>query len=95
MKKLLLILLLSPFYLNAQDNSTKAYQNYDFRSGNKIIFEDNFATDKDGEFPAHWDLVSGQGVVNMQAGIPCFLLIEGNYKIPSSSKTLKLPTAPV
>ena len=59
--------------------SVKAYQNYDFRAGDKIIFEDNFATDQDGEFPAHWDLLNGQGVVNKIAGIPAFLLTDGNY----------------
>lgn len=92
MKKLLLILLLYPFDSNAQDSS-KAYQNYDFRAGDKIIFEDDFAADKDGEFPAHWDLGSGQGVVNMEAGIPCFLLIEGNYaKVKPYMKTDKYLT---
>ena len=59
--------------------SVKAYQNYDFRAGDKIIFEDNFATDQDGEFPAHWDLLNGQGVVNKVTGIPAFLLTDGNY----------------
>ncbi|MFI5135797.1 MAG: OmpA family protein, partial [Chitinophagales bacterium] len=59
--------------------SVTAYQNYDFRAGDKIIFEDNFATDNDGEFPAHWDLTSGQAVVNKVTGVPSFLLTDGNY----------------
>lgn len=57
----------------------KSYQNYDFRAGDKIIFEDNFATDADGEFPAHWDLNKGQAVVNKITGITAFLLTDGNY----------------
>jgi len=64
---------------NAAPASVRAYQNYDFRAGDKIIFEDNFATDQDGEFPAHWDLGKGQAVVNKVTGIPAFLLTDGNY----------------
>lgn len=68
--------------------SVKAYQNYDFRAGDKIIFEDNFATDQDGEFPAHWDLLSGQAVVNKITGIPAVLVTDGNYgKIKPYMKT--------
>jgi OOP family OmpA-OmpF porin len=59
--------------------SVTAYQNYDFRAGDKIIFEDNFATDQDGEFPAHWDLGKGQAVVNKVTNLPAFLLTDGNY----------------
>ncbi len=58
-----------------------AYQNYDFKPGQNIIFYDNFADDQDGEFPAHWDLKSGQGVVNSVNGQPTFLLTNGNYAI--------------
>jgi outer membrane protein OmpA-like peptidoglycan-associated protein len=59
--------------------SVTAYQNYDFRAGDKIIFADNFATDQDGEFPAHWDLNKGQAVVNVLSGVPVFKLTDGNY----------------
>jgi len=58
---------------------TKAYQNYDFVPGDKIIFEDNFAEDESGEFPSHWDLVSGQAQVNNFLGENIFALTEGNY----------------
>lgn len=50
------------FIVIAQD--FKPYNNYDFVPGNKIIFEDDFRDDTDGEFPSHWKLASGQGVVN-------------------------------
>jgi outer membrane protein OmpA-like peptidoglycan-associated protein len=63
--------------LTAQD--FKAYQNYDFVPGDKIIFEDDFRADQDGEFPAHWALEKGQGVVNKVQNEPAFLLTEGNY----------------
>ncbi len=56
-----------------------AYQNYDFRAGDKIIFADNFASDPDGEFASHWDLVAGQAVVNKVTGVSSFLLTDGNY----------------
>jgi len=65
---------------HAQDQvSTKAYQNYDFVPGDVIVFEDNFASDASGELPAHWDLLSGQGVVNIFKGEKVFALTEGNY----------------
>lgn len=57
----------------------KSYQNYDFVPGEKILFEDNFLTDMDGEFPAHWDLTNGQAVINKIDGKTCFLLTDGNY----------------
>ena len=57
----------------------KAYNNYDFKVGDNIIFEDLFAGDQDGEFPAHWNLENGQAVVNKVNGEPAFLLTDGNY----------------
>jgi OOP family OmpA-OmpF porin len=59
----------------------KAYQNYDFVPGDKIVFEDDFRADTDGEFPAHWKLVAGQGVVNKVQDDPAFLLTDGNYAV--------------
>jgi hypothetical protein len=52
----------------------KAYANYDFIPGDTILFEDNFASDDDGEFPAHWQLLTGQGVVNKVEGEPTFVM---------------------
>src|SRR5437763_829430 len=57
----------------------KAYQNYDFVPGDRIVFEDDFRGDKDGEFPSHWKLNAGQGVVNQMNGAPVLALTEGNY----------------
>lgn len=59
--------------------SIKTYQNYDFVAGDKIIFDDDFTADQDGEFPAHWGLTKGQAVVNKQEGFPSFTLTDGNY----------------
>ena len=47
--------------------------------GEKILFEDDFQSDQDGEFPADWKLLSGQGVVNKINGEPAFVMTEGNY----------------
>jgi hypothetical protein len=57
----------------------KAYQNYDFVPGDSILFDDDFRTDDDGEFPAHWKLVNGQAVVNKFEGAPALALTEGSY----------------
>lgn len=56
----------------------KTYSNYDFVPGDKILFEDNFITDADGEFPAHWELQGGQGVINQYYGKPTLLITDGN-----------------
>jgi OOP family OmpA-OmpF porin len=63
----------------ASASEFKTYQNYDFVPGDKIVFEDDFATDNDGEFPAHWKLIKGQAVINKMHGVPVFALTDGNY----------------
>jgi OmpA-OmpF porin, OOP family len=59
--------------------SLTTYANYDFVPGDKVIFEDDFVDDQDGEFPAHWTLEKGQGIVNKVGGAQAFCLTEGNY----------------
>jgi outer membrane protein OmpA-like peptidoglycan-associated protein len=59
--------------------SVAAYQNYDFVPGDTVLFADNFSEDQDGEFPSHWNLEKGQGVMNTVADRPSFCLTEGNY----------------
>lgn len=63
----------------AEAKPLKVYQNYDFIPGDKILFEDNFMDDQDGEFPMHWKLDKGQAIVNKVDGKPSLLLTEGNY----------------
>lgn len=62
MKKWIIAFLWLPLASVGQDYKT--YNNYDFVPGNKIIFEDNFMDDQDGEFPSKWKLEGGQGVIN-------------------------------
>jgi OmpA-OmpF porin, OOP family len=84
MKKFLVILFSFSFLsltINAQlvaPGAIRAYSNYDFVPGDTILFEDNFLDDQDGEFPAHWILQTGQGVINKIDGAPAFVLTEGN-----------------
>ncbi len=59
--------------------SFKTYQNYDFVPGDTILFADDFTSDMDGEFPSHWNLINGQGVVNKAGPVSAFFLTEGNY----------------
>jgi outer membrane protein OmpA-like peptidoglycan-associated protein len=63
----------------APPQNFKAYANYDFTPGDKILFEDNFSTDQIGEFATHWELQGGQGVVNNFNGKTALVLTEGNY----------------
>jgi OOP family OmpA-OmpF porin len=57
----------------------KTYANYDFVPGETVVFEDHFTDDQDGEFPAHWKLLSGQGILNRVDSLEAFCLTEGNY----------------
>ncbi|MEO6632249.1 MAG: hypothetical protein ABIN13_11020, partial [Mucilaginibacter sp.] len=63
----------------SQQGPISAYNNYDFVPGDKIIFEDSFTDDDNGEFPSHWNLGAGQGVINTIAGRKALLLTDGNY----------------
>jgi OmpA-OmpF porin, OOP family len=71
-----LLMIMITIGIKAQD--FKAYNNYDFIPGEKILFEDNFSSSKDGEFPPRWNLFSGQGVVNTINGQPAFVYTEGS-----------------
>ncbi|WP_428330564.1 OmpA family protein [Mucilaginibacter sp.] len=62
-----------------QSGQISAYNNYDFVPGDQIVFDDSFADDQNGEFPAHWNLGKGQAVVNTIGGRTAFLLTDGNY----------------
>jgi len=71
------------------------YQNYDFVPGDKILFEDHFTEDADGEFPAHWELLNGQAVLNKMGGEEAFTLTDGNYvKVAPRMKTPDYLTDP-
>ena len=76
----ILLLITNPLTAIAQADF-KAYQNYDFVAGEKILFQDDFTSDANGEFPAHWKLKNGQAIINAIDGKPCFLLTEGNYAV--------------
>jgi OmpA-OmpF porin, OOP family len=63
----------------SQSPSLQAYDNYDFVPGEKIILSEDFADDMKGEFPAHWHLCYGQGVVTDFDGKKVFALTEGEH----------------
>jgi len=68
----------------------KTYQNYDFVPGNKILFEDHFTDDRDGEFATHWELKAGQAVLNKMDAELAMLLTDGNYaRVSPRMKTEK------
>ncbi len=66
---------------SSSDNpvSMRSYANYDFVPGNKIIFEDDFHTDQDGEFAEHWDLLGGQAILNKVGDALVMKITDGNY----------------
>jgi outer membrane protein OmpA-like peptidoglycan-associated protein len=95
MKRLTLAVMIAAAAVRLYAQDFKAYQNYDFVPGDQILFDDDFAKDPDGEFPAHWKLEEGQGVVNKVEGQPALVLTQGNYvKVAPRMKTATyLPAA--
>jgi outer membrane protein OmpA-like peptidoglycan-associated protein len=72
-------------FCNAQNTANhatlEAYQNYDFVPGDKIVFEDDFATDEAGEFPAHWAISNGQATMNAVDGKNALLVTAGSTRV--------------
>jgi outer membrane protein OmpA-like peptidoglycan-associated protein len=64
-----------------------SYKNYDFVPGDKIIFEDHFDADEEGEFPEHWNLLHGQGTVNTFMDKKVILLTSDDTKISPAIKS--------
>ncbi len=60
----------------SQNPTLNAYENYDFVPGEKILFTDDFTDEPKGEFPSHWKLCSGQGVITDFDGKKVFALTE-------------------
>lgn len=54
----------------------QSYQNYDFVPGDKVLFEDDWSTDDNGEFPAHWKLSNGEFLVNRYKGLQVLIAKE-------------------
>ncbi|MBX2951434.1 MAG: OmpA family protein [Leadbetterella sp.] len=73
--------------IKPRDDDFKTYNNYDFVPGDTILFEDHFREDTDGEFPAHWSLESGQGVVNTQGNERLFAITKYYSKYAPKMKT--------
>jgi hypothetical protein len=65
----------------------KAYQNYDFVAGDKIIFADDFHDSQEGEFGTHWKLKEGQAVVNKSGDEKAFFITKYYTKLAPRVKT--------
>jgi OmpA-OmpF porin, OOP family len=72
-------------WLFAQD--LRAYQNYDFVAGDKIIFSDDFTDSQEGEFGTHWKLKEGQAVVNKSGDEKAFFITKFYTKLAPRVKT--------
>lgn len=71
----ILMLVAGAANLVAQTDATtlKAYKTYDFVAGDKILFADDFSTDKEGAMPSHWKLEDGKGAIVVHEGEKAFL----------------------
>lgn len=75
-------------------NAAIAWNNYDFVSGDVLLFEDNLEGEKLGEFPSKWDAFSGaaevvnfdgQMVMNTQNGIVTLLFADNKVYLTDES----------
>jgi outer membrane protein OmpA-like peptidoglycan-associated protein len=73
---------------NGHSPSLEAYQNYDFVPGDKIVFDDDFATDEAGEFPAHWAISNGQATMNAVDGKNALLVTAGSTRVRPLMKNM-------
>jgi outer membrane protein OmpA-like peptidoglycan-associated protein len=71
----------------ANSQPLNTYKNYDFVPGDKIIFEDHFDTDEEGEFAQHWNLLHGQGAVNTFMDRKVLLLTSADSKVSPAIKS--------
>lgn len=89
MNRIILLFLLAPLSLLAQD--FKPYNNYDFVPGDTILFEDHFTDEQAGEFPSHWKLIQGQGVINKSDSENVFAFTQPSIVAPLMKKPAYLP----
>lgn len=90
MKRIAFLFLLTPFHLLAQDFS--AYTNYDFVSGEKTLFEDNFVYSKTEKPLNKWSLLGGKISLFSQDSAGCMSVDEYYTKLsPILFKTKILP----
>lgn len=87
MKKTIVLAALGLFSATAFSQDIKAYQNYDFVAGDKIIFADDFQDSQEGEFGVHWKLKEGQAVVNKSGDEKAFFITKYYTKLLPRVKT--------
>lgn len=73
--------------VSSMGQDLRAYQNYDFVAGDKIIFSDDFQDSQTGEFGLHWKLKEGQAVVNKSGDEKAFFITKFYTKLAPRVKT--------
>lgn len=58
------------------------WNNYDFVSGDEIIFEDSMEGEKLGEFPSMWDLLEGEAQITEINGVKCICISQSGIITP-------------
>ena len=65
----------------AKKQVESAYAKSDFVPGDEIFFEDDFASEKLGEFPSRWDLMEGYAEVGSFAGRKVLAFTDDGYGV--------------
>ena len=91
MKKAILFLLFCSFLntIQAQTPAFKTYSKFDFVSGEKVVFVENFAQASIGDFPVKWNSNGSGEVVSIEGQQGKWLqLNDGTISFPESIKNL-------
>ena len=67
---------------SAKQSSKINWNNYDFVSGDEIIFEDTMEGEQLGEFPSMWDLLEGEAQITEINGVKCICISQSGIITP-------------
>lgn len=76
----------------SQNTELAAFENYDFKPGSKILFDDQLVGDKVGSSPVSWKLKGGKTVVELIDSVKCIRYAEYYTGLfPKMPQVKKLP----
>lgn len=76
---------------NAPKAVEMAWNKFDFVAGDEVIFDDQQAGEKIGEFPTMWDLTGGNAEIANMDGTNCICLVSDTYIQPYMKEKNYLP----
>ncbi len=76
-------------FSQGNENTISDFSKFDFKAGEKILFDDQLTDDKIGTSPKHWKHLDGKALVEEKDSSNCIRIIEYYTKITPNLGTLK------